>query len=139
MTFLGFVLLSVVLHVLVGWPWTIAAGLAYGLTGRRLAWLGSAGAVAGGWAVLVFYTLVVAPAETGRMMQTVGGILGNMPGWVVVAATVLMGGLLGLLGGVTGTVIRGFTARRSGRTRSSSSPLDEMPDLEKLKAITGRE
>jgi hypothetical protein len=40
------------------------------------------------------------------MTRTVGGILGNTPGAVVVAATVFIGALLGGLGGAVGTLMR---------------------------------
>jgi hypothetical protein len=58
------------------------------------------------WAALVGYNYVVAGAAMEVMTSTLGGILGNTPGAVVVAATVFIGALLGGLGGTVGALAR---------------------------------
>lgn len=98
--------LALVLHLTLGWAWTLAAGLAGGAWARRRGWLVGTLGVTLGWAVLVAYNFVVAGAAVQTMTSTVGGLLGNMPGVAVVAATVFIGGLLGLLGGVLGGTLR---------------------------------
>ena len=94
------------LHLLLGWPWTLVAGVVGGL------WVGTGGGRVGAlgvgldWAVLVVYNYVVAPEPVATMTETVGGILGNMPGAAVVACTLFIGLALGALGGAFGAHVR---------------------------------
>lgn len=97
---------GLVLHLLVGWAWTIVAGVAGGLSVAHRGWLVGAAGVGLEWAVLVGYNYGAAGAAVQAMVHTMGGILGNTPGSVVVAATVLLGMLLGGAGGLVGMAVR---------------------------------
>ena len=100
------IILAFILHLLLGWAWTILAGLVVGL------WKGSGGWWVGGlgvglsWLGLILYNFSVAAEPVGRMTAVLGGILGNLPGLVVIAATLLIGLLLGTVGGGLGTQTR---------------------------------
>ena len=100
--------LSLALHLTLGWTWTLLAGIGGGVWVARRGWLVGLLGVALGWLALVAYSYAVAGAATQVMTNTVGGMLGNMPGLVVVAATVLIGGLIGVLGGAVGMSLRGL-------------------------------
>jgi len=91
-------LLSLLLHLLLGWQWTILAALPIGFFRPRRAWIIGAAGVALGWSILIGYSLVVAARPTLRMLQFVGSLFGNLPAPAVVAVTALVGGILGLLG-----------------------------------------
>lgn len=97
------VILAFALHLLLGWAWTILAGIVVGVWQGRRGWLVGAAGVGLSWLGLVVYNLVVAPGPVGRMADTLGGILGNLPGFAVMALTVLIGVLLGVVGGGLGT------------------------------------
>lgn len=99
-------MLSVLLHLALGWAWTLGAGLVGGAWAGRRGWLVGAGGVALGWAALVAYGFAAAPDATVRMARTVGGLFGNLPGAVAVLATVLIGALLGAAGGFAGQQAR---------------------------------
>ena len=104
-------LLALAVHLLVGWWATPLAALAGGLwKGRGGWWLGLL-AVLAAWGGLVIYTAAVDADAFGRMLATVGGLLGNLPGFAVVAATLLMGAVLGLLGGLAGSQVRYLAGR----------------------------
>ena len=107
-------LLSLTLHLTLGWAWTLAAGLAGGFWAVRRGWLVGLLGVGLGWAALVGYNAVVAGPAVRQMTTTVGGLLGNLPGFAVVIATVLIGAVLGALGGAAGTQLAFFfgAARR---------------------------
>ena len=96
-------LLALLLHVVLGWAWTIAAGLAAGLWIGRGGWHLGAASVGIEWLVLVLYNYLVAPHAVHLMFENLGSLLGNLPFFVIVALTLMIGALLGLLGGAAGT------------------------------------
>ncbi len=102
------IILSILLHVFVGWEWTVLAGVLCGWLMTRQGWLGGAVSVAAGWGIFVLYDYISAPAQIGRMLEATGQIFGNLPGPVVVVLTIFIGGLLGLLGGLVGSRLRQF-------------------------------
>lgn len=95
--------LSLLLHVLLGWGFTLGAGVVGGFWAVRRGWLVGTLGVGLGWLALLLYNAVVAPEALERMTTTMGGLLGNLPGSVVVGLTLLIGLLLGGLGGAIGT------------------------------------
>ena len=106
--------LAVVLHLLLGWPWTLLAGIIGGFWAVRRGWLVGLLGVGLGWLALMAYHYIVDARATRLMTEQVGGIVGNMPGVAIVALTLLIGLLLGALGGAIGTQARHlFEARRS--------------------------
>ncbi|GIV59128.1 hypothetical protein GQ464_015365 [Rhodocaloribacter litoris] len=96
-------LLSLVLHLTLGWAWTLLAGVVAGWWKGRGGWWAGAAGVGLGWLVLVAYNYAVAAAAIAEMTRVVGAILGNLPGFVVVGLTLLIGSALGALGGAAGT------------------------------------
>ncbi|NBC18240.1 MAG: hypothetical protein GVY18_13095 [Bacteroidetes bacterium] len=106
MTILVTAALALGLHLLFGWPWTIAAGVVGGLWVGAGGWRVGALGVGLDWAALIVYNYVVAPEPVATMTETVGGILGNMPGAAVVACTLFIGLALGALGGAFGAHVR---------------------------------
>jgi hypothetical protein len=98
-------LLSVLLHVGIGWEATVLAGIVGGIWGQARWFLGGIG-VALGWGLLVLYTPLVAPAAFRVLLDTVGAFGGNIPGEVFVGLTVFLGGVLGLLGAAIGRLLR---------------------------------
>jgi hypothetical protein len=99
-------LLSLALHLALGWGWTLAAGIVGGAWARQRGWLVGLAGVAVAWAALVAYNVAAAPDATTRMARTVGALLGNLPGWATVLTTVLIGALLGTIGGFIGQQAR---------------------------------
>ena len=98
-------LLSILLHLGVGWEATVIAGVVGGFWGQARWFVGGVG-VALGWGLLVLYTPVVAPAAFRVLLDTVGGFGGNIPGEVIVGLTVFLGGVLGGLGAAIGRLVR---------------------------------
>lgn len=106
---------SLALHLTLGWAWTLLAGVAGGVwAGRRGGVVGGAG-VGLGWLLLVIYNFAVAAPAVRAMTATMGGILGNLPAWAVVALTLLVGVMLGATGGVLGA--------RLARVRPRKEPI----------------
>ena len=102
-------LLSVGLHLALGWQWTMFAGVGAGVWrgGRSLpASLVGAGGTALGWAAVVIYTAAVAPSSLRILADAIGALAGNIPGEALVGTTVLLGGGLGALGGAIGALLR---------------------------------
>ena len=97
---------ALLLHITLGWAWTVGAGVLAGLLITQCGWLAGMLGVTFDWAVLVAYNYAVAPDATLIMADTMGSIIGNTPGIAVVAGTVLTGALLGGLGGWTGAFAR---------------------------------
>ncbi len=106
-------LLALVLHLLLGWGWTLLAGVAAGAWVGRRGWLVGGAGVALGWLALVAYNYAVAARPVQAMADALGGILGNLPGFVVVGLTLLIGALLGAVGGAAGTQLGLLLRRRA--------------------------
>jgi hypothetical protein len=118
MKLLVIILLALVIHLLLGWAWTILAGIVAGVWALRRGWLLGGAGVGLSWLVLIGYNFVVAPGPVGRMTDTMGGILGHLPGIAVVGLTLLMGVLLGTVGGGLGTQVSLWSGRRGRVTES---------------------
>ncbi len=54
------------------------------------------------WGGMMAYTAFIAPAETVNMLQTMGSLLGDIPGSLIVVITLLIAAVLGGLGGWIG-------------------------------------
>lgn len=106
-TALVYVLLTffvgLVLHVFLGWEWTILAAVAggYGAGGRG--WLVGCLGLGSEWLAIVAYNFAVAWRPTQELARLMGELLGNMPGSVFVGLSVLLGVALGGLGGLIGS------------------------------------
>ncbi len=97
--------LALLLHLVLGWEWTLLAGVLSGLMLQHKGWLWGGISVAAGWGLLVAYNFIVAPEPVGEMVDVTGQILGNLPGIVVVGLTVCIGAVLGILGGLLGAQV----------------------------------
>ena len=116
--FAGLLLLSVIIHVFLGWAWTITSGAAVGFLFGRHGWIYGALVVGGDWVVLLIYSYLVDARALRVMTETMGSIMGNMPSFAIVAITVLIGALLGLVGGAAGTQLRHLFAARRQEVRA---------------------
>ena len=121
-------ILSLVFHVLLGWQWALVGGVVAGLGSTRLGWVVGTIAVALSWTVLVIYNFAVAPAEMARFIEITSGLFGNMPGAMLVVTTISLGAVLGLLGGVIGSITRSlalsFRSGSADRTPDSTASID---------------
>ncbi len=126
MKLLATAILALLLHLLLGWMWTMLAGIAVGVWIGRRGWLVGGIGVGLSWLGLVLYNFVVAAGPVGRMTDTLGGILGNLPGPLIVALTVLIAGLLGAVGGAVGTQI---SLLIGGRSAMAESPNSQSPNF----------
>lgn len=109
------------LHLAVGWPWTFVAGLIGGYWTGRGGWRVGALGVGLDWAGLIAYNYIAAPEAVPTMTNTVGQILGNMPGAAVVACTLCIGLALGALGGATGSYLRQANDAYAGRLPTTTA------------------
>lgn len=106
LVYAGLLVSAVVIHLLLGWAWTLLVGLAAGLLFGRHGWLHGALVVGADWLALIVYNYLVDARAVRVMTDTMGGILGNLPSFAIVAITVFIGTLLGLIGGAAGTQLR---------------------------------
>ena len=113
--------LAFALHLLLGWGWTLVAGIAGGFWAVRRGWLVGLLGVGLDWLAWLLYDYAVARAATSELVRILGGVLGNLPGGAVVGVTLLIGLVLGALGGFTGTqAARLLDAVRGGGATSFS-------------------
>ena len=93
---------AVVLHLLLGWAWSIGGGVAAGLYRADRAWLAGGIAVGLGWAVFVIHALAVSPEPSLRLFNIMGALFGDIPSAFIPVGTILVGILLGIAGGGLG-------------------------------------
>ena len=101
--------LALALHLLLGWKWTLLAGVVGGAWAGPGGWRVGAVGVGLDFLVLIVYSYVAAPVEVGNMVETVGGLFGGI-GPLLVVVTLVIGVLLGGVGGALGTALRGLFA-----------------------------
>lgn len=104
--------LALILHVFVGWAWSFAAALLLGFWMTKRGWLWGGALLSLSWALAVAYNWIVAAGPVSRMLDVMGGILGNLSGFAVVLITILLGGLLGLIGGGLGSSLAQLLHKR---------------------------
>lgn len=105
---------ALVLHLTLGWAWTVVGGVVGGWLAVRRGWLVGLLGVGFGWLVLLAYAHVVAFGPVRVMTDTMAGIIaggGNLPGAALVALTLFIGLLLGGLGGGIGSQLARLTGR----------------------------
>ncbi len=95
--------LAVLLHRILGWEFTLLAGMVAGLWERG--WLPGMVGVGSSWAGWHLYHWVRAPEGYARLLDTLGVLAGGVPPLVVVAVSVSVGIALGGLGAVLGSAI----------------------------------
>jgi hypothetical protein len=117
--------LALLLHIFLGWEWTLLAGFVYGIRSKRLAWPGAGAVGLLSWGILLLYSYIVAPEPMGRMVETVGALLGGIPYWAVTILTLVLGFLLGVLGGLLGSLL----AKLIIGFRKKPQPSPDIPNL----------
>ncbi len=97
---------SLVMHVWLGWAWSIAGpilgGFLIGKGGGRY----GAVILAVSWGMLMMWNFWVAGAESLNMMETMGTLLGRMPAAVVPLSVLLLSALLGMSSGALGSALK---------------------------------
>lgn len=116
MKFTVLVILTLLVHVALGWLWGAASGMAAGILWSRGAWWKAALVVSCSWAILVLYSLSTAPGPTLELHRLLGGLAGGLPAWSAPFGVVAVGGLLGLAGGLVGSGIRRVAGPAVART-----------------------
>ncbi|MDZ4700032.1 MAG: hypothetical protein SH809_10035 [Rhodothermales bacterium] len=95
-------IVALVLHLVLGWPFSVAGGVVAGYLAVERGWLWGGLAVGLPWALLVAYNFIVASAPVSRMIDAMAEIMGNMPEAMFVVLTILIGCALGVCGGLVG-------------------------------------
>lgn len=103
-------LLSMVLHLFVGWPWSIVGAIIVGAVHPKAGWLAGGALLTVSWAALIGSNILLAPQEAFNMINTVALLLGDLPGLVTVVATLIIAFVLGSASGWLGAAI---TQKRS--------------------------
>ncbi|NND72662.1 MAG: hypothetical protein HKN43_13880 [Rhodothermales bacterium] len=101
-------LLSVGLHVAVGWQWSVVGGIVAGFWAIRRGWIAGGVTVGLAWSILLAYSLFDAFNPVLRMFEVAGQLVGGLPAVFTPVAIVLCGFLLGLLAGFLGEALAGL-------------------------------
>lgn len=110
------------LHLAVGWEWTILPAIVAGVLAGSRGWMAGLLTVALPWAGILAWSYAASPDSTPILLGVLGGLLGgNTPGAVVVALTLLFGGLVGLAGGTVGSQLNGLAPAGPDRTADDTS------------------
>ena len=104
--------LALILHLSLGWAWTLLAAVAGGAWAARRGWLVGALGLALDWLVLISYSYYDAPEATAEMARVMGVLFGNMPAFAFVGLSLSVGVILGALGGAIGAQLAEVFARR---------------------------
>lgn len=97
---------SLVLHVTLGWAWSVVGAILAGGLSSRLGALVGATSMVLAWGLAILYSFMRAPDETAEMARVVAALLGNLPSPVTVALTLFIAAAIGLAGGWFGSTLR---------------------------------
>lgn len=121
------IVVAVLLHLTLGWTWTIAGAVLAGYLAHRGGWWVGLLTLLFGWGGLLLTFTLLDRASVVGTMDVMGGILGGVPGVLVVVAPLLIASVLGALGGGAGSAlsilrhgeqpIRRFRSSRFGSNR----------------------
>ena len=103
---------ALVLHVVLGWPWSVGGGILAGWLFPRGAWWRGAVVVGMDWALLIGYNLFVAYGPVREMHRVVADIAWSSPSWTIPLASVLVGAAIGVGGGLVGSSLYHIMAAR---------------------------
>lgn len=93
-------------HLALGWMWSVLGALVSGFLVKKGGIFAGAASLTLAWGALIAWNLAVAPLESFNMMETMGNLLGGMPGVVIALATLLIAAILGLLAGWLGSALK---------------------------------
>ena len=103
--------LSLGVHVMFGWTAAIPVVIVCGYFATGRPWLAGLVIVLLSWSLLVAYNLVFALEPTLEMMRVVGGLIGNLPAYLIAVVTLLTACLLGAAAGAAGGGVRNIVQR----------------------------
>jgi hypothetical protein len=110
---------SAVLHLLIGWEWTIAAGVLAGALAPETGGRSGLISVGAAWGGILLWSLLAAPDASAVLLDVLGGLVGgNTPGAAIVALTLVFGALLGLAGGFAGSQARLLAMSAAGSDKA---------------------
>lgn len=102
---LGVALVSLGLHLTLGWMWTVVAGFLGGVWAAPRGWFVGALGVGLAWLMLVGFNFLVAAGPMSLLISALGSLIGNTLPALIVGATLFMGLLIGALGGWVGDAL----------------------------------
>lgn len=105
-----FILLAgtVACHLLLGWRWDLLGGIAAGWLWTRGGWWRGAVIVGLVWLALVVYSIFTATGPALELHHILAGMAGGVPTWSVPVIVVVIGLLIGAIGGLIGSRLRGL-------------------------------
>ena len=106
-------LLALALHITLGWAWTMIAGIIGGFGAQDRGWLVGALGVGLSWLLIILWNLFFVGGHLASMVQALGAGLGNVPGVVLVAVSLMVGVILGALSGYLGQSISALVDDRA--------------------------
>lgn len=93
---------SLLFHIVLGWEWSLLGGIFCGMMTAKNPGLWGGICVGSSWMILVAFNLIRAREAVLEMITVTGQIVGNLPGFVIVLLTVLIGSALGFVGALVG-------------------------------------
>jgi len=96
---------ALVLHVVLGWAWSVLASVGGGYFSGRRGWLVGGAALLVSWSAITWFRFLQAPAEVSEMARVVAGLAGGVPAFTTYLLTMFIGTLLGVAGGFLGSSI----------------------------------
>ncbi|MDX1741673.1 MAG: hypothetical protein R3178_10280 [Rhodothermales bacterium] len=123
MRFTLIILLTLLLHLVLGWRWDVVGGALAGWYWVEEGWWRGAAIVGLVWLGLVLYSLALASGPTLELHRILAWMAHGIPAWSVPILVVLIGALIGAIGGVIGSRAR----RLLLQNRSSAAGVKHSP------------
>ncbi len=98
--------LSILIHLFVGWEYTILAGVFAGYFGKKFGPIQGMAALGIAWMSLLFWNFIVAKDPASKLVDFFSHLLGDLSPGLVLILIIGIACILGLLGGLIGQQIR---------------------------------
>lgn len=99
-------LLALILHLTLGWQWSIVAAAVGGYWQGQGGWRVGLIALTVSWLLLLVWNYLVAPNATSKVFGVMSGIFGGLPSFAFPLFVLLWAALIGAIGGAIGTYLK---------------------------------
>lgn len=94
--------MAFIIHSFFGWSFSIVAAIVAGAWYKTRPVAGGMATLVLSWGTMMAYTSITAPRETANMLEIMGSLFGDLPGFVIVLVALMIAAVLGGIGGWIG-------------------------------------
>ncbi len=108
-------MLSILLHLTLGWQASIVGAIVSGFWSIKRGWLSGMATLTLTWGILLGWSFLAARYESFEWAKILGSLLGNIPPLLSIAISILVAAILGGLAGILGESVATILSSKKSR------------------------